>query len=109
MAMNANREALQLIARRFKALSEPLRLQLLSLLRDGERNVSELIDGTGARQANISKHLAVLRRHGMIESRKDGLNVYYRIADPSIFEVCDLVSHSLEADLEMRRRALTSP
>lgn len=99
-------EALELIADRFKALAEPMRLRILNALRGGERTVSELVTITGAGQANVSKHLGLLHRHRIVGRRKDGLNVYYRITDPAIFEICELMCTSLESELEVDRRAL---
>jgi DNA-binding transcriptional ArsR family regulator len=100
-------ELLELIAMRFKVLAEPLRLRLLNALREGERTVTQLVDETGAGQANVSRHLALLHRHRMVNRRKDGLNVYYRIADPSIFELCELVCGGLEATLAEELRPLS--
>ncbi len=99
-------EALELIADRFKALAEPMRLRILNALRGGERTVSELVTITGAGQSNVSKHLGLLHRHRIVGRRKDGLNVYYRITDPAIFEICELMCTSLESELEVDRRAL---
>lgn len=99
-------EMLDLVAARLKVLAEPMRLRLLNTLRDGEKSVTELVEATGAGQANVSKHLGLLYRNRMVSRRKEGLNVYYRIADPTIFELCDLVCDGLEAELEARRRAL---
>ena len=99
-------EALELVAARFKVLAEPMRLRILEALRGGEKSVSELVEETGASQANVSKHLNLLFRHRMVGRRKEGLNVYYRIADPTIFELCELVCSSLEAELEANRKAL---
>ena len=84
-------KSLRLIADRFKVLSDPLRLALLHLLKQGERTVSTLVEETGASQANVSKHLQILRRAGLVERRKEGLSAWYSILDPSIFEICDLV------------------
>lgn len=95
-----------MIADRFKALAEPMRLRILNALRGGERTVSELVTITGAGQANVSKHLGLLHRHRIVGRRKDGLNVYYRITDPAIFEICELMCTSLESELEVDRRAL---
>jgi len=100
-------EALELVAARFKVLAEPMRLRLLHALRDGEKSVSELVEETGASQANVSKHLNLLFRHRMVGRRKEGLNVFYRITDPTIFELCERVCDRLEAELEASRRALT--
>jgi DNA-binding transcriptional ArsR family regulator len=101
-------ELLELIAARFKLLSEPLRLRLLNALRDGERTVTALVEETGATQANVSRHLALLHGHGMLARRKDGLRVYYGIADPVIFRLCDLVCDSLEEELQLELRTVTS-
>ena len=96
-------KSLRLIADRFKVLSDPLRLALLHLLKDGERTVSTLVQETGASQANVSKHLQILRRAALVERRKEGLMAWYSILDPSIFEICDLVcgrlSEQYQADL----------
>jgi DNA-binding transcriptional ArsR family regulator len=98
-------ELLEQVADRFKVLAEPLRLELLNVLRDRERTVTELVEQTGAGQANVSRHLALLHRHGLVNRRKEGLHVYYRIADPRIFELCELVCGSLEEDLAGRLRS----
>jgi DNA-binding transcriptional ArsR family regulator len=79
------------LAERFKALAEPNRLAILSALHAGELSVSELVEETGLGQANASKHLDVLRRYGFVERRKDGLNVFYRLADREVFRICDIM------------------
>ena len=84
-------KSLRLVADRFKVLSDPLRLALLHRLKEGERTVTTLVQETGASQANVSKHLQILRRAGLVERRKEGLSAWYSILDPSIFEICDLV------------------
>ena len=87
--------ALQMIADRFKVLAEPMRLKILHTLWDGERTVSELIVATSALQANVSKHLGILQQAGLVNRRKEGLNVYYRICDETVFELCEVVCASL--------------
>ena len=79
------------VAERFRALGEPNRLRLLVLLREGERNVSELTDALGLRQASVSKHLAVLRQAGLVTVRRDGAQALYRVADESIYDMCQSV------------------
>jgi ArsR family transcriptional regulator len=106
MTFDFNRSTLELISERFKTLAEPMRLELLHALKSGEKTVTELVAETGAGQANVSKHLGLLHRHGFVERRKHGLNVYYRISDPKVFELCELVCASLEAEAESRRRTL---
>lgn len=91
-------ELLERLAERFKALGEPARLMLLNALRDGERTVSELMEATGLGQANVSKHLQLLHGLGFVERRKEGLYVYYRLADQTVFELCDIVCGQLEAE-----------
>ena len=88
--------ALELVARRFAVLGEPMRLRLLHALVAGEMSVNALVDATGGTQANVSRHLQTLAETGLVSRRKDGLQVFYAIADPSIFELCDLVCGSLE-------------
>src|SRR5690349_19068707 len=104
--MKLSDEALELIAARFRVLSEASRLRLLAALEDGERNVSELVAATGLAQANVSRHLSVLTEAGLLRRRKDGLNVIYAIADPAIFELCTHVCGSLQRRLVAHAKAL---
>ena len=89
----------ELIARRFRALSDPLRVRILDLLREQELSVTTLADRLGAGQQNVSKHLAVLVDAGMLARRKHGTHVYYRIADEAVFALCEQVCGSLQAQL----------
>jgi ArsR family transcriptional regulator len=88
--------ALEKVAERFKALSEPMRLRLVYALMEGEKTVSQLVEETGALQANVSKHLGILLDAGVLGRRKEGTSAYYRIIDESVFELCDLVCGSIE-------------
>ena len=89
----------ELIARRFRALGDPLRVRILDLLRDQELSVTVLADQLGAGQQNASKHLAVLVDAGMVARRKAGTHVYYRIADEGVFALCEQVCGSLQTQL----------
>ena len=89
-------DALTLIARRFAVLAEPMRLRLIHELFAGEKNVNALVELTGGTQANVSRHLQTLLHADILARRKAGLQVFYRIADPSIFKLCELVCGSLE-------------
>ena len=100
--------ALELVAARFRMLAEPMRLRLLNELRDGEKTVTALVEATGTGQANASKHLTLLADAGMVGRRKEGLNVYYFIADESLFELCDLVCGRLEKELAEKARQFSS-
>ena len=99
-------ETLEAIAVRFKVLSEPSRLRILNALREDEKTVTDLVEELGLGQANVSRHLALLRRHGMVARRKEGVRRPYRIVDGGVFELCELMCDRLEEDLEERRRAL---
>jgi DNA-binding transcriptional ArsR family regulator len=89
----------ELIARRFRAMSEPGRIKLLDRLRDGEATVNELAEATEMSQQNASKHLTLLTEAGILARRRDGNRVYYRIADEGVFALCEDVCGSIERQL----------
>ncbi|MGJ8643579.1 MAG: ArsR/SmtB family transcription factor [Luteolibacter sp.] len=97
--------ALNLIASRFRALSEPLRLRLLNLLMQGEQTVGGLVEATGSSQANVSKHLSVLRDAEMIAMRKEGLTTVCQIADPIVNELCEMMCSRLREEMESKAQA----
>ena len=92
-------QLVELIARRFRAIGEPMRIRLLDQLRDGEATVSEISEAVGASQQNVSKHLAVLADVGILGRRKDGNRVYYRIVDESVFALCEQVCGAAQQQL----------
>ena len=106
MAKSLTPATIELVAQRFRAMGEPLRLRLLMSLQAGERTVTELVEEHQTSQANISKHLQVLTAVGLLKRRKQGLNVFYAIADPSIFSMCDMVCGSLKRHLDAQSRGL---
>ena len=95
-----------LIAERFCALSEPTRIKLLDRLREGEATVLDLTDAIGTTQQNVSKHLGVLHRAGVITRRRQGNFVYYSILDAGVFELCDTVCGGLQKQVESLRRVV---
>jgi DNA-binding transcriptional ArsR family regulator len=101
-------QVLALVAERFKALAEPARLQLLKCMQQGEVSVNELVDETGLGQANVSKHLQLLHSLGFVTRRKEGLYVYYALADKRVFELCDIMCGRIEAQLKAKQRLLAS-
>lgn len=101
-------EALELVARRFAVLAEPMRLRLIQALFEGEKNVTELVDLTGGTQANVSRHLQTLITAHILTRRKDGLQVFYKISDPTIPKLCELVCGSLEKSLSRQIGHLAS-
>jgi ArsR family transcriptional regulator len=90
-------EILDQIADRFRVLAEPTRLRILNVLLEGERTVSDLVDETGLNQANVSKHLGVLRSSNFVDRRKEGLYAFYSVADPSVGVLCEIMCGRLEA------------
>lgn len=107
MAKALTPETLELIAQRFRAMGEPMRLRLLMSLQRNEKTVTELVEEHQTSQANISKHLQVLTAVGLLHRRKQGLNVYYSIADPSIFNMCEMVCGSLKKRLDAQSEMLS--
>ena len=93
-------DLVELIARRFRVLSEPMRIRLLDVLRDGGATVAELREATGSSQQNVSKHLGVLLQSGIVARRKEGNFARYEIADDSVFALCDQVCGGLRRQLE---------
>ena len=102
MAMQSPLEsdAAELIARRFRALSDPTRLRIVDLLRRrDEASVGEITEALGGSQQNMSKHLAALQSEGFVRRRKQGTSSIYRIADSSVLELCDRLCDAMESQL----------
>lgn len=93
-------EALQQVASYFQTLAEPTRLRILNFLRQGEHNVGELAQLCGYTAANISRHLSLLTQQGLVERESRGTSVYYKIADESVYALCDLVCDSIARQYE---------
>ena len=87
---------LQLVAARFKVLADPLRLRILQTLEAGETSVSSLSEAVEATQPNVSKHLKLMQDAGLLQRRQEGNIVYYSIADPTVFDLCEVVCSSLQ-------------
>jgi DNA-binding transcriptional ArsR family regulator len=95
-----NPEAAELIARRFRALSDPTRLRILDYLRNHEEaSVGELTEILDTSQQNVSKHLSALHAEGFVSRRKRGTSSLYRITDPGVHEICDGISAGIESQL----------
>ncbi|MBM4236094.1 MAG: winged helix-turn-helix transcriptional regulator [Firmicutes bacterium] len=78
-----------------KALSHPTRLQILELLRSGERCVCEIFPELKIEQSSASRHLALLKKEGLLRSRKEGLKVIYWVTDPQVYEIIDRCAESV--------------
>lgn len=105
---NLTPELLGLVAERLKVIADPARLNILRVMRKGERTVTEIVEATKLGQTNVSKHLQLLHAQGFVSRRKDGLFSYYNIADPIVFQVCELMCDSLSENVAVRRRAVAS-
>ncbi|HAK88012.1 MAG: hypothetical protein A2077_04240 [Nitrospirae bacterium GWC2_46_6] len=78
-----------------KILSSPKRIEIISALKEGEKTVTELVDILETPKANVSQHLSVMRLKGILKSRRDGVNIYYRIANPKVVQACVLMKEVL--------------
>jgi ArsR family transcriptional regulator, virulence genes transcriptional regulator len=78
-----------------KTMAHPLRLAILHSLKDGEKTVNDLTELTGSSQSNVSQHLALMRQRDIVRTRKEGSNIYYRVASPKISQACDMVREVL--------------
>jgi DNA-binding transcriptional ArsR family regulator len=99
-------EALELVAARFKVMSEPLRLRILHELQGGEMSVMEITEAVESSQPNVSKHLKVLQDAGLVTRRQEGNTVYCSIADETVFELCDVVCSSVREHLTAKAGVL---
>lgn len=95
LSSDSNSLALDRAAQLFAVLATPLRLKILASLKDGEQNVSTLLGRIDASQPNMSRHLSVLHQHGVVARRRDGQQVFYRIADLSVVLICDAMCSRL--------------
>ena len=99
---------LELVAKRFRLLGEPIRLRILQMLEPGERTVNEVVEALEANQSNISKHLGILFDGGLVGKRRDGNSIYYFIADPVVFKLCELVCRSATEEIYTRAAELNT-
>ncbi len=86
---------LDLMAEKFRMLSDSTRLAILRALMQGERNVTQVVEETGRNQANVSKHLKMLADAGLVARRKEGLQVFYRLGDPLVERLCKMVCETI--------------
>jgi ArsR family transcriptional regulator len=89
-----------------KTLANPKRIEIINLLRSGEKSVAWLLEETSLLKANLSQHLSVMRQRGIVKNRKEGLTVYYRIANKKIVKACDLMREVLFEQAEERKETL---
>jgi DNA-binding transcriptional ArsR family regulator len=95
-------EVVQQVAAYFSILSEPMRLKILNLLRDGEKCVQDLVEATATSQANVSKHLKVMLQAGILSRRTQGTSAFYSVSDDLTFELCTLVCDRMASRIEQQ-------
>jgi ArsR family transcriptional regulator len=93
-------------SRLFSMLAEPVRLKLLRSLMEEDLTVSELMENTGCKQANVSKHLGLLLAAGLVERTKEGTSARYSITDPFLKQICSLVCGRMENHARTRLQLL---
>lgn len=96
----------ELQAEVIQGLAHPIRLAIVDLLRAGEVCVCDIATAVGAERSNVSRHLAVMARAGIVGTRKEGLKVFYGLRTPCVLDFMSCATRTLEHDLEERRRAL---
>lgn len=104
-------EVFDSVARYFSLLAEPTRLKILHTICHEERSVSSIVAATGATQTNVSRHLSLMHKSGVVSRRRDGSNVYYKVLDPEFAEicrnVCTRIADRIEAGEALRQELLS--
>ena len=90
-----------------KTLTNPKRIEILSVLKTDERTVTELVNSLGASKANVSQHLAVMRHKGILTTRRVGVNIYYRVANPKVIDACSLMKEVLFEQHLAKKKAIS--
>ena len=98
------KELYKLHAEMCKVFSNPTRLEILNLLRDGQLSVTELIEKTGLSQANISQHLSIMKSRGIVDSIRKRKNIFYELANPKIIKAFDIIKDVLAEKLKKNRK-----
>lgn len=89
-----------------KTLAHPKRIEIINLLRDGEKPVKELLDKIGIDKGNLSQHLSILRKNNIVSTRRDGLNIYYQITKSKMIKACDIIRDVLFEQIEESKAIL---
>jgi DNA-binding transcriptional ArsR family regulator len=94
------------VADRLRVLADPTRLRILNMLREGEASVVQIVRNVGASQPNVSRHLALLLRAGIVTRRPQGREVHYRVVDPFVDQICEAICGSLRAHVDRQAQRL---
>jgi DNA-binding transcriptional ArsR family regulator len=90
-----------------KTLTNPKRIEILNALKSEEKTVTELVRLLGASKANVSQHLAVMRNKGILMTRREGVNIFYRVSNPKVIEACTLMKEVLFEQHAAKKKAIT--
>jgi len=90
-----------------KTLTNPKRIEILNTLQTEEKTVTELVNALGVSKANVSQHLAVMRHKGILATRRVGVNIYYRVANPKVIEACSLMKEVLFEQHMAKKKVMT--
>ena len=90
-----------------KTLTNPKRIEILNTLKTDEKTVTELVTALGASKANVSQHLAVMRHKGILTTRREGVNIYYRVANPKVIEACSLMKEVLFEQVVAKKKSMS--
>src|ERR1700690_1384779 len=104
--MKQSKTLFELQAEVCKTLASPKRLEIINALKEGEKTVGELVIILGVPKANVSQHLAVMRLKGILNFRRDGVNIYYHIANPKAVQACALMREVLTEQMQEKSRLI---
>ncbi|MCI0469345.1 MAG: metalloregulator ArsR/SmtB family transcription factor [Nitrospirae bacterium] len=93
--MKREKSIYELQAEVCKILASPKRIEIINALKDGEKSATELVNIIKTSKANVSQHLAVMRLKGILTSRRDGINIFYNLANPKVVQACNLMKEVL--------------
>src|SRR5512139_3173940 len=92
-----------------KTLTNPKRIEILNALKTDEKTVTELVNLLGASKANVSQHLAVMRHKGILTTRREGVNIFYRVANTKVIDACSLMKEVLFEQHMAKKKAMAGP
>jgi DNA-binding transcriptional ArsR family regulator len=104
--MAQNKTLFELQSEICKTLASPKRLEILNALKEGEKTVSELVEILGVPKANVSQHLAVMRHKGILDSRREGVNIYYSVSNPKVIKACILMREVLTEQMQEKSKLI---
>ncbi len=105
---NNDKTLYELQAEVCKTLASPKRLEIIGALKEGEKSVGELVEILGVPKANVSQHLAVMRHKGILNARREGVNIFYSIANPKVVQACTLMKEVLTEQLKEKNKLLAN-